>query len=172
MIWYVPQGIYYKWSWSSFLFTLPLNHQAGLHNKLGCGTHLENGLCKNRCSVGSINLKRCLCLAIRNRVFGEYNSNPEGFCSSTSGTCAAVSSKMTPFSPYNFSRFFRFLENQPDEWVLNQLRIQIFNMLEPTWPAWMGRFSFRVRPFLGHVTASRTILYQPFLLTKRRKVDF
>ena len=60
------------------------------------------------CSVGSINLKRCLCLAIRNRVFGEYYSNPGGFCSSTSGTCAAISLKMTPFSPHNFSHFFCF----------------------------------------------------------------
>ena len=172
MIWYVPQGIYYKWSWSSFLFTLPLNHQAGLHNKLGCGTHLENGLCKNRCSVGSINLKRCLCLAIRNRVFGEYNSNPEGFCSSTSGTCATVSSKMTPFSPHKFSCFFHFLEKQPEKGVLDQLEIQIFDILEPTWPTWMGQVNFWVRSFLGRATASQTTLYQPFLLTERQLVDF
>ena len=122
--------------------------------------------------VGSINLKRCLCLAIRNRVFGEYNSNPEGFCSSTSGTCATVSSKMTPFSPHKFSCFFRFLEKQPEKGVLDQLEIQIFDILEPTWPAWMGRVSFRVRPFLGPVPASRTTLNHPFLLTDRRKVDF
>ena len=59
-------------------------------------------------TVGSINLKRCLCLAIRNQVFGEYNFNPEGFCNSTSGTCATVNAKMTPFSPHKFSHFFRF----------------------------------------------------------------
>ena len=42
-------------------------------------------------------MKRCLGLALRNRVFVEYKSNPEGICSSISGTCAAVSLKMTPF---------------------------------------------------------------------------
>ena len=79
---------------------------------------------------------------------------------------------MTPFSPYKISRFFHFLEEQPEKGVPYQLEIQIFDILEPAWPPWMGRVSFRVRPFLGRVTASRTTLNQPFLLTERRKVDF
>ena len=67
------------------------------------------------CSRVTINLKRCLCLAIRSHVLGEYNSNPKGFCNSMSGTCATISSKMTSFSPHRFSRFFRFLDKQPEK---------------------------------------------------------
>ena len=83
-------------------------------------------------NLGSINLKRCLCLPLRNHDFGEYNSNPEGFCSSTSGTCAAVSSKMTPFPPHKISHFFHFSEQQPEKGVRDELEIQIFDILEPT----------------------------------------
>ena len=82
--------------------------------------------------MGSINLKRCLCLPLRNQDFGEYNSNPEGFCSSTKGTCAAVSSKMTPFPPHKISHFFHFSEKQPEKGVPYELEIQIFDILEPT----------------------------------------
>ena len=124
------------------------------------------------CGLGSINLKRCLCLPLRNRDFGEYNSNPEGFCSSTSGTCAAVSSKMTPFPPHKISHFFHFSEKQPEKGVRDKLEIQIFDILEPTWPTWMGRVSFWVRPFLGRVTALRRTPYLPFLLTERQNFHF
>ena len=73
---------------------------------------------------------------------------------------------MTPFPPYRFNRplIDSTVSSVCKKSNQKKLEIEIFDILEPTQPTWMGRVNFWVWSFLGHLMASWTTIYRNFLL--------